>query len=84
MRNTAGAGVPVAAEAVGQVAEYVVHDRTGLLYSQGDLAGLTAGLIRLLQDAALRQRLSSGAQAFIQDNFSWAQLAKIAEDAYTR
>ena len=77
------AGVPVVAEAVGQVNEYVVHDRTGLLYSQGDVAGLTAGLIRLLQDEALRERLSSGAQAYIQANFSWTQLAKIVETAYT-
>lgn len=77
------AGVPVVAEAVGQVSEYVVHDRTGLLYPQGDVGGLTVGLIRLLGDEALRNRLSTGAQEHILANFSWARLAKIVESVYS-
>jgi len=62
--------------------EYVIDGRTGLLRSSGDIEGLTADLIRLLQDPAERKRLSAAARAHIAANFNWACLAQQIEQAY--
>jgi len=75
-------GLPVVAEAVGQVPEYVVPGRTGLLRSSGDVAGLTADLVLLLQDADRRDKLAAGAKAHVAEHFSWPKLARIFERAY--
>jgi glycosyltransferase involved in cell wall biosynthesis len=77
-----GLGLPVVAEAVGQVPEYVIPNETGLLQPCGDLTGLAADLIRLLQDEELRATLGAGGQAHIEAHFSWQRLASIAEAAY--
>ncbi len=77
-------GVPVVAEAAGQVSEYVVHGRNGLLRPSGDVAGLTADLIHLLQNPAECQRLSTQAITHIQTHFSWEKLTATLQTAYTR
>ena len=77
-----GLGLPLVAENVGQVPEYVIQDKTGLLRSSGDTAGLAADLIELLQDESRRARLGLAAREHIQATFSWERLAGIAEDAY--
>lgn len=76
-------GVPVVAEAVGQVSEYVVHGRTGLLRPSGDVEGLAADLIHLLQNPTECQRLAQGAKAHIQTHFSWENLASRLKTAYS-
>jgi glycosyltransferase involved in cell wall biosynthesis len=75
-------GVPVVAEAVGQVPEYVVQDRSGLLRPSGDVAGITADLVHLLQDTAERERLATGAKRHIVTHFSWQRLSELVEHAY--
>lgn len=75
-------GVPVVAEAVGQVTEYVVHGRSGLLRPSGDVAGITADLVRLLQDKAERERLATEAKRHIVTHFSWQRLSELVEHAY--
>lgn len=75
-------GLPVVAEAVGQVPEYVAHNRTGRLRPSGDVPGLAADLIELLQDERIRARLGAGGQEHIATHFSWERLAGIAESAY--
>lgn len=77
------AGIPVVAEAVGQVGEYVIHGRTGLLRPSGDVAGLVADLVHLLQNPAERQQLAANASAHIQTHFSWEKLAIALENSYT-
>jgi glycosyltransferase involved in cell wall biosynthesis len=76
-------GVPVVAEAVGQTPEYVVHGRTGLLRPSGDVAGLTADLVHLLQNRSETARLAANAKAHISAHFSWERLAETVEHAYT-
>jgi glycosyltransferase involved in cell wall biosynthesis len=76
------AGIPVVAEDVGQVPEYVLHTRTGRLRQQGDLAGVAADLVELLNDSAERQRLAEGASEHIRSSFTWNHLAETAERAY--
>ncbi|MDT8306844.1 MAG: glycosyltransferase [Anaerolineae bacterium] len=75
-------GLPVAAEAVGQVPEYVLHRQTGLLRDSGDVDGLAADLVSLLSDTALRERLGEQAAHHIAGSFSWQRLAAIALEAY--
>jgi glycosyltransferase involved in cell wall biosynthesis len=68
-------GVPVVAEAVGQVGEYVVNGRSGTTFPTGDSAGITQELIALLQDPTRQAHLAAGAKSHIAANFSWEQLA---------
>ncbi len=69
------AGVPVAAEDVGQVAEYVINGGTGLLRSPGDVDGMIAGISQLLQDEKRRDKLARAAQRRYTTHFSWDHLA---------
>lgn len=69
------AGLPVVASAVGQNAEVIVDGQSGLLVPPGDAAAFAAALGRLLDDAALRQRLSAGARARVREAFRWSLLA---------
>lgn len=56
-------GVPAIATPVGATAEIVVDGETGLLVRPGDPKGLAAAMARLLDDDALRRRLSVGGRA---------------------
>jgi glycosyltransferase involved in cell wall biosynthesis len=75
-------GMPVVAEQVGQVPEYVIHDKTGLLRQSGDSSGIASDIVTLLRDEPLRKRLGAGARAHLQEHFSWDHLAETAEMAY--
>jgi glycosyltransferase involved in cell wall biosynthesis len=75
-------GVPVVAEAVGQVPEYVVHHETGLLRASGDVEGLASDLLWLLEDACLRRQLGQQAARHVERHFSWTRLAAVALEAY--
>lgn len=70
------AGVPVVAEAVGQVMEYIRDGETGVLRPSGDVAGMAAALVRLLQDSAERQRLAAAAQIQLDRLFNWISLSE--------
>lgn len=54
-------GLPCLAAAAGGVVEFARHGENAWLVAPGDPKALTAGLERLLQDGALRQRLAAGA-----------------------
>jgi glycosyltransferase involved in cell wall biosynthesis len=69
-------GVPVVAEAVGQVTEYVVNGRSGTTFPTGDVAGITHELIDLLQSPIRQAQLSAGAKAHIAEHFRWEHLAE--------
>ena len=84
------AGVPVAAEGVGQVTEYVRDRQTGVVCASGDVAGLVAATVGLLREAG--EQGSRGAEewgrreaarADMAARFGWGQLAGAVEDTYT-
>lgn len=75
-------GLPVVAEAVGQVPAYVRHGETGLLYESGDVQGLVNGVLALLGETTLRSRLGAAARQRVQRHFSWDHLAHRLESAY--
>ena len=76
------AGLPVAAEDVGQVPEYVINGATGLLRPSGDMTGLAGDITRLLQNEPLRATYSRAAQQHYTANFSWDQLAAALDALY--
>ncbi len=57
------AGKPVVVTAVGGMKEMVQHEVNGLLVPPADSAALAQGWLRLLRDAALRERFSQAARA---------------------
>jgi len=75
-------GVPVVAEAVGQVTEYVVNGRTGLLRSSGDATGLAQDVVGLLLAPARRAHLGAAARAHAAAHFTWDAIATRLERAY--
>lgn len=76
------AGVPVVAEAVGQIVENVRHGETGLLAPPGDDAAFVEAVVTLLRDAGLRRSMGAWAARDVRERFAWAQLAEVAEAAY--
>jgi glycosyltransferase involved in cell wall biosynthesis len=61
------AGVPIVASRVGGVSEIVQDGWTGLLVPPGDAPGLASALSRLLDDEALRARLSLSGRRYVQE-----------------
>ena len=76
------AGVPVVAEDVGQVPQYVINGATGLLRASGDIAGLTGDIAYLLQSRKQRMEFGQAAQRRYTANFSWDHLAARLDEVY--
>jgi glycosyltransferase involved in cell wall biosynthesis len=53
-------GRPVVSTQHGGIPEYVKDDHSGLLVPEGDAVALAAGIIRVLRDRALAERLAAG------------------------
>jgi glycosyltransferase involved in cell wall biosynthesis len=56
-------GLPVAGWRAGNLPYLADHEREGLLVTPGDLPGLAAALLRLVDDPSLRARLGAAARA---------------------
>ncbi len=65
-------GIPVVAEAVGEVNNYLADGENGLLFESGDVTGVADGLARLLTDRALAQKLGAGGRERHGQLFSWS------------
>jgi glycosyltransferase involved in cell wall biosynthesis len=76
-------GLPVVAEAVGQVGEYMRDGQSGVLCETGDVGGLVEASVALLRDGGERERRGAAARTDILRRFSWERLAEIAEHAYS-
>ncbi len=77
-----GAGVPVVAEAVGEIREVIRHGETGWLVSPGDEAAFAGAVLRLLEEPAMRRRLGAEAARDIRKRRAWARLVAEVERAY--
>jgi len=77
------AGLPLVADGVGQNAEYIVDGESGLLVSPGDDAAFADAVVRLLRDAALRDRLGAAAARRMREHFAWGKLVEEVERAYS-
>lgn len=76
------AGVPVVAEAVGEVREVIRHGETGWVVEPGDITGFVEAVVRLLRNTQLRQRLGEAAACDVQAHRSWDRLVETVEQAY--
>jgi len=76
------AGVPVVAHAVGEYAELVEDDVSGLLAPPGEQAAFVAAVIRLLEDESLREAMAKAGQRRVRAAFAWAHLVQRVERAY--
>jgi glycosyltransferase involved in cell wall biosynthesis len=75
-------GLPVVADRVGQLAEYVRDGESGLLADPADPAEMASAAVRLLHDSPLATRLGKAARSRVEQSFSWSTLASRAERAY--
>ncbi|MEW6682915.1 MAG: glycosyltransferase [Nitrospirota bacterium] len=74
-------GKPVIGANAGAIPEVVQHDRSGLLFEDGDPGALADCLERLLDDRALCRRLGQGARHRIRE-LSSAKMALRSEEVY--
>jgi glycosyltransferase involved in cell wall biosynthesis len=65
------AGLPVVASRIGQVANVIQHEKTGLLCSPGSSADCARAVERLRDDPVLRQRLGAEARAAVLEKHTW-------------
>jgi spore coat protein SA len=81
--EAAAAGLPIIATRKGGIPEVVRDDFNGLLLRQPDDATeLAEKIIRLLNDAPLRQRLGQQGRDWVCVNFSWEKIARSLEEFY--
>jgi len=76
------AGVPVVADAVGQNAEYIRHNETGVLVPSGNVAAMVQAILDLGRDGARADRLGRAAAQDMIERFSWERLALDVEHLY--
>ncbi len=70
------AGLPVIATAVEGIGELIQDDHTGIVVPNNDASALAQAMDRLLDDAALRQRLADHARHRVETDFSWDTAAR--------
>jgi glycosyltransferase involved in cell wall biosynthesis len=68
--QAAAAGLPIVASRAGGMPEIVHDGETGILVPPGDVAALTAAILRLLGDSGLRERLGAAGRALVLGEFS--------------
>ncbi len=76
------AGVPIVATKVGGVSDLIHDNVTGLLVPAGDADALAAGIIRLLDDHALRKQMGANAQKTVYPKYDVSNLVKNMDELY--
>lgn len=67
--EAASSGLPVVATDAGGTNEIITDGESGILVPVGDVAGLTAGLVRVLEDPHLGQRLGAAGRDHVERTF---------------
>ncbi|HEX5758312.1 MAG TPA: glycosyltransferase family 4 protein [Thermoanaerobaculia bacterium] len=75
-------GCPVVAAAAASLPEIVEHEASGLLVPPNDAAAIAAALRRLAGDPELWRRLSRGARARVEAEFTWERVVDRCLAAY--
>jgi glycosyltransferase involved in cell wall biosynthesis len=70
------AGVPVVATRSGAIPEIVRDQQTGFLVSKNDPRALAEGILKLLHDDNLREKMGQAAQSWVHENFIWDKTAE--------
>jgi glycosyltransferase involved in cell wall biosynthesis len=77
-----GAGLPVVAEAVGELIGVIEDGRTGRLVPPGDVAAFAAATSDLLADPAARRAMGAATAARIQTDHHWSSRVAALESVY--
>lgn len=70
------AGLPVVASRIGQIADLVSHQDTGLLCEPGDTAALASTVLELFADGAKRRRIGRAAARHVREAHTWRATAR--------
>jgi len=77
-------GLAVIGSAVGGIKTLIQDDATGLLVKPADSVGISAAILKLLDDAGKRKRLGESARKFISDNFAQDKTVNQTEEVYQK
>ena len=66
-------GKGIVASDLAQIGEVLAHERTALLVRPGDADALVAGMKRMLDEPALRQRLGEAARREVLARYTWKE-----------
>jgi len=75
------AQVPIVATAAGGVSEMIEHETNGLLYPVGDVAAISDGVVRFLENPMLAIAMTKQAIQTV-ENFSKEKTARLSYDLY--
>jgi glycosyltransferase involved in cell wall biosynthesis len=75
-------GKAIVADKVGQTAEYIQDEKSGILVEPGNTRMFAQSLTKVLEDAELREKLGKNAQERIWGSFNWDKLISLVEKAY--
>jgi glycosyltransferase involved in cell wall biosynthesis len=78
------ARVPVVVSDAGGLAEIVQHGQTGIVTRRNDPNSIAAGILQVLSDPALAQRLVENAYQDLEKQFHWVHLAGQTAMVYER
>ncbi len=76
------AGLPVVTNRVGENAQMIEHERSGVLANPGDAAAMAAAVVDLLRNPGHAGILAVGARERVESTYLWDQLAPQVETAY--
>ena len=76
------AGVPVVADRVGQVAEYIRDAETGVLCEPDDWQQMAVRAVELLRDPEKRELFGAAGRCYLLDHFNWQLFASQLHDFY--
>lgn len=76
------AGVPVVADAVGQIKEYIVPEVSGLLCDADDWQGMAERTVELLSDRPRREAIGREGRRYLLEQFRWNMFAEKLELFY--
>lgn len=75
-------GIPVVADRVGQITEYLAPELRSLLCAPGDVQAMSARCVELLQNRPLCRGLGAVGRHYILQHFSWTDSAARLEQVY--
>jgi glycosyltransferase involved in cell wall biosynthesis len=78
------AGTPVVASRSGAIPEIVKDEETGFLVNKNDSRALAEGILKLLNDDHLREKMGRAARNWVHENFVWDRVAERMQNCYTR
>jgi glycogen(starch) synthase len=75
-------GLAIVAAASGGPKEILRHGRTGLLFPPKDVGALVRALVRVIEDPALRRRMSAAARKSVRTKWLWPRAVKQMHGVY--